>query len=296
MRPALFAFFLTALSVAAGPDRAQAQPPLSLPSGLDQARATIPVQVNGRLYQCVLDTGTSVMLVSPSVARGAGLFFGAPIEEIAPDGLRYSDYHTQITTFSAAAYQMHGVAALISPKLTGDTVLCGYDFFAQVPTLIDLGRQIVTLFPSSSTIARMHCLSVDLAARVPVASINVNGITVEHVVLDSGLIGGAALWAGVANQLGLSAAADFGYTPQSAQNALECGRNVNVSLFSGSSYTPVRLCVSAQPPDGYNGIMQTNLPNIQQIAVDYPNRRICFSSSIPFPKYRDTNTHSNAFG
>lgn len=276
MRPALFAFFLTTL-VAATAQRAQAQPPLTLPSGLDQARATIPVQVNGQSYQCVLDTGTSVMLVSLSVARAAGLFFGTPIDEIAPDGLRYSDYHTQITTFSAAAYQMHGVAALISPKLNGDTVLCGYDFFAQVPTLIDLGRQRVTLFPPASTIAHMHCLPVDLAARVPVASINVNGITVEHVVLDSGLIGGAALWSGVANKIGLSAAADFGFTAQSDQNALQCGHNVNVSLFSGSSYTPVRLCISPQPPDGYNGIMQTNLPNIQQIAVDYPNRRVCFS-------------------
>ena len=36
------------------------------------------------------------------------------------------------------------------------------------------------------------------------------------------------------------------------------------------------ICTEPQRPDGYNGIIETNLPTVHAMAVDYPHRRICF--------------------
>jgi hypothetical protein len=278
MKPSRFAFFLSLAAFAPALARADAQAPLTLQSGLDQARATIPVQINGQRYTCVLDTGTSVMVVSQPVARETGLFFGPPMDELGPDGLHYSGYRTRLTTLSVAGYVMHDVPGLISGKFDDATVLCGYDFFARVPTLIDRDRQIVTLFPSATTLAQMHCLPIDLAARVPVAAIDVNGMAVPGVVLDSGMAGGGALWASVADHLGLPATAGNWSDSRVGQNGLRCGQNVYVNLYAGGPSAPVYLCESSQPPDGYNGIIETNLPTVHQLAVDYPNQRLCFSS------------------
>src|SRR5579864_2222165 len=63
---------LTAAQVARAAGDA-AHPPVTLASGLDMSRATIPVDLNGHRYACVLDTGTSAMLVSQSVAQSIGL-------------------------------------------------------------------------------------------------------------------------------------------------------------------------------------------------------------------------------
>jgi hypothetical protein len=36
------------------------------------------------------------------------------------------------------------------------------------------------------------------------------------------------------------------------------------------------LCSADSHPDGYNGIIETNLPNVHQMFVDYAQHRICF--------------------
>jgi hypothetical protein len=229
-------------------------------------RATIPVDLDGHRYACVLDTGTSAILVSRSVASSAGLTAEAPVDEIAPDGFRYADVHTHIARFGVAGFAMTDVPALISSKLRGDTTLCGYDFFAQIPTLIDRDRQLVTLFPAVATLDRMRCLPVDLRPRVPVARLQVNGAWVDDIVLDSGMVGGGAIWNGA---MGRPA-----QTP--AGPGLTCGYGAVIGLFDGSPPNPIPLCTSSQRPDGYNGIVETNLPTVHALAVDYPNRRMCF--------------------
>ncbi len=244
-----------------------AHSPVTISSGLDMSRATIPVDVNGRRYACVLDTGTSAVLVSQSMAQTAGLIAEAPVDEVSPDGLRYADQHTHLERFAVADVLMRDVPALISSKLRGDTMLCGYDFFAQIPTLIDRDRQLVTLFPSIATLDRMRCLPVDLKARVPTARVRVDGTWVDDVVLDSGMVGGGALWNGAANAL-----------PQAPPGIrLACGYAAYIGLFDGSPPSQIPLCTSSQRPDGYNGIVETNLPSVHALAVDYPNRRLCFS-------------------
>jgi hypothetical protein len=249
-----------------GATGAFAQSPIALASGLDMSRATIPVDVNGRRYACVLDTGTSAMLVSQSVAQSAGLPSEAPIDEISPDGVHYADQHTHLPRFAVAGYLMRDVPALISSKLGGDTILCGYDFFAQIPTLIDRDKQIVTLFPEIATLDRMRCLPIDLKSRVPIARLQVNGEWVDDIVLDSGMVGGGAIWNGI------------GRLPQAPPGVgLACGFGATIGLFAGLPPNAIPLCTSMQPPDGYNGIVETNLPAVHALAIDYPNRRMCFS-------------------
>jgi hypothetical protein len=256
-----------------------AHSPLTLTSGLDMSRATIPVDVDGRRYACVLDTGTSAMLVSQSVAQAVGLTPEARIDEVSPDGLHYADEHTHLARFTVAGYTMRDVPALISSKLGGDKVLCGYDFFAEIPTLIDRDRQIVTLFPVIATLDRMRCLPIDLTPRVPLATLRVNGAWVDRIVLDSGMVGGGAIWNDVVKDLpqALFGTSAYRTDPRNLQTGLSCGFGATIGLFDGLPSNAIPLCTSSQPPDGYNGIVETNLPNVHALAVDYPNRRLCFN-------------------
>lgn len=202
------------------------------------------------------------MLVSQAVAQATGLTAGNPVDEVAPDGKRYTDHRTHLSSFTVGGYAMHDVPALISSKLSGNTVLCGYDFFAQVPTLIDRDRDVVTLFPASDVLDRMQCVPIDLTPHVPLATLRINGTRVDRVVLDSGMIGGGAI-----------------YAPSSMQGGMACGLQATVALFEGAYPDPITLCASRQPPDGYNGIVETNLPTVRQLAIDYPDRRMCFGGS-----------------
>ncbi len=240
-------------------------------------RTTIPVMVNGERVSCVLDTGTSAMIVSPSVASAAGLSGRGGTFELAPDGHTYVDRQTRIARFSAGGYTLYDVPALISSNLDGSGALCGYDFFAHFPTLIDRDRQTVTLFPPSSRLARMHCLPIDLSPHVPLATVEINGTMLNHVVLDSGMAGGGALWDGVRTQLRHPLVTDAGYEtlPSAVRQGFACGAVATIRLGSAPE-TAMPICTEPQRPDGYNGILETNLPAIHAMAVDYPQHRICF--------------------
>jgi gag-polyprotein putative aspartyl protease len=253
MKAAVFAFFLLGATA-----------PVVIGSGLDGTRATIPVQVDGHAERCVVDTGASVMLLSESAARDAGLPFGLPLQEIAPDGRRYADYQTTIGTFTAGGFTANNLPARISSNLPNNVMLCGYDFLSRVPTLIDRDNNQVTLFPASETIDRMHCSPIDLTPRVPLGSINVNGTKIGNVVLDSGMTGGGVLWGGAGSNL------------IAAQYGMNCNQNAGIAFYDGGPVAQLQLCTSVQRPDGYNGVVETNLSNVHQIAIDYPNRRLCF--------------------
>lgn len=254
MRAAVFALFLLGVTS-----------PVVIGSGLDGTRATIPVQVDGHSERCVIDTGASVMLLSEDTARDTGLQFGAALEEVAPDGRRYADYQTTITDFTAGSYSAHAVPARISSNLPSNVMLCGYDFLSRVPALIDRVDNQVTLFPASATVDRMHCQPIDLTPRVPVGSIEVNGTKIGNVVLDSGATGGGVLWSGAGSNL------------MPAQNGMSCGQNAAIAFYDGGPVAQLQLCTSPQRPDGYNGLIETNLPTVHQMAIDYPGRRLCFS-------------------
>jgi hypothetical protein len=252
MRAAVFAFFLLGAA------------PIVIGSGQDATRATIPVYVDGHAERCVLDTGASVVLVSESVARDAGLSFGAPLEEIAPDGRRYADYETTIGSLMAGDLTLHDLPARISSNLPSSVMLCGFDFLTRVPTLIDRDHNVVTLFPDRKQVDRMHCTQVDLTPRVPLASIAVNGTRVDQVVVDSGMSGGGVLWSGA------------GSTLIPSQYGMRCGQTASIALYDGAPADALQLCTSPSRPDGYNGIVQATLPSVHQFAIDYPNRRLCF--------------------
>jgi hypothetical protein len=249
----------------------------TLSSGLNQTRTTIPVTIDGQRASCVLDTGSSAILVSPSLAQAARLRGRQGTFELAPDGRTYIDRQTEIPHFAAAGYSLHNVPALISSNLTGSTALCGYDFFTHFPTLIERDRRLVTLFPAVSRLARMHCLTVDLSPRVPLATVEINGSWLSHIVLDSGMAGGGALWDGVRSQLRqpLVASASYAMMPP-VQRGFACGAAASVRYAAGTPESSMPICTEAQRPDGYNGIIETNLPGVHAVAVDYPHRRICF--------------------
>ncbi|MBV8531324.1 MAG: retropepsin-like domain-containing protein [Candidatus Eremiobacteraeota bacterium] len=249
-----------------------------LASGTYATRTTIPVTIDGERASCVLDTGTSAILVSQSLAAQARLNGRAGSFEVAPDGRTYVDRQTQIARFGVAGYALHDVPALISSNLSGDGALCGYDFFAHFPTLIDRDRQQVTLFPSAARLARMHCVPVDLAPHVPLATVEINDTWLNHIVLDSGMAGGGALWDGVRTQLRrpLVANADYETMPSAIRQGFACGAVASVRFAPGSSQSSMPICTEPQRPDGYNGIIETNLASVHAMAVDYSHHRICF--------------------
>ncbi len=57
----------------------------------------------------------------------------------------------------------------------------------------------------------MHCLPVDLTPHVPLATVEINDTWVSHIVLDSGMAGGGAIWEGVRTQLRRPLVADADY-------------------------------------------------------------------------------------
>jgi hypothetical protein len=58
------------------------------------------------------------------------------------------------------------------------------------------------------------------------------------------------------------------------------------------------ICTEAQRPDGYNGIIETNLSSVHAMAVDYPHHRICFdvaASSQTWPVAKSAGVTSGAW-
>lgn len=267
-----------AAAFAASAHRANAAAGVTIGSGWNATRTTIPVMVGDQRASCVLDTGTSAILVSPSLARAAHLSARAGTFEVAPDGRTYVDRQTQIPHFAVAAYSLHDVPALISSNLSGSDALCGYDFFTHFPTLIDREHSQVVLFPPSSRLGRLHCVQVDLTPRVPLATVQINDTWVSHIVLDSGMAGGGALWDGVRNQLHrpLVANADYETAPAAVRNGFACGAIASIRYAPGATESSMPICTEPQRPDGYNGIIETNLASVHAMFVDYSHRRVCF--------------------
>ena len=226
----------------------------------------------------MLDTGTSAIIVSPWLAKNAHLASRAGTFEVAPDGHTYVDRQTEIARFSVASYALHDVPALISPNVSGSNALCGYDFFMRFPTLIDRDHRQVTLFPAPSKLTHMHCITVDLTPHVPLATIEINDTWLSHIVLDSGMAGGGALWDGIRDQLHrpLVASANYETMPAAVRQGFACGSVASVRYTPGSSPSSMPICTEPQRPDGYNGIIETNLSTVHAMAVDYAHRRICF--------------------
>jgi hypothetical protein len=272
-----------AVAVTGGAHRAlaAAEGPVTIASRLNQTRPAIPVSINGARFACVLDTGTSAIIVSPWVAQTTRLPLRSSTYELSPDGHTYSDRHTTIARFAVGGYTERNVSALVSSNLTGADALCGYDFFARFPTLIDRDRQNVTLFPTASALHRLHCLLVDLSPRVPLATVQINGTWVDHIVLDSGMVGGGALWDGVRDRLRepLIASSEYETDPSAVREGLACGTSANVRFVNNGPGSSMPICTEPERPDGYNGILETYLPTIHAMAVDYPHRRICFDTN-----------------
>ena len=167
----------------------------------------------------------------------------------------------------------------LSPRtLTGYSALCGYDFLTHFPTLIDRDRRLVTLFPAPSKVAHLHCVPVELSSKVALATVEINGTWLNEVVLDSGMAGGGALWEGVRTRLRQPLVGDADYYPSTPQmsNGFTCGATASVRYAAGTAETEMPICTEPRRPDGYNGIIETNLPSVHLLAIDYPHKRICF--------------------
>jgi hypothetical protein len=261
----------------------EAQPALAaasvtLASGTYATRTTIPVTVDGQRASCILDTGSSAILVSPSLAAAAGLQGEGGTFELAPDGRTVMDRQTRIGSLAVAGYALHDVPALISSNLTGYSALCGYDFFMRFPSLIDRQRHAVTLFPTPAKLAHMHCLPVNLSPRVPLATVEINDTWLDGIVLDSGMVGGGVLWDGVRSRLRQPLLSNAGYlTNQPAlRQGLSCGASASVRFAASTPANAMPICTEERRPDGYNGMIETTISSIHAMAVDYPHRRICF--------------------
>ncbi len=262
---------------------AAASAPTTIGSSFNSTRTTIPVTIEGQRATCVLDTGSSAILVSPLLAQAARLQGRAGTFEVAPDGRTYVDRQTEIASFGVAGHALRDVPALISSNLTGYSALCGYDFFTHFPTLIDRAHRTVTLYPSQSKLAKLHCLTVNLAPHVPLATVEINGTWLSHVVLDSGMAGGGALWDGVRSQLREPLVANADYRASPMREGFACGAVASIRYAAGAAASSMPICTETQRPDGYNGIIETNLASVAAIAVDYPHHKMCFdvaSSSV----------------
>ncbi|HTA40657.1 MAG TPA: retropepsin-like aspartic protease [Candidatus Acidoferrales bacterium] len=266
-----------ALGLGTGETALAQNAPIVLSAGTDHARTTIPVSVNGVQVRCVLDTGASTMLLSQDTASMAGVTALRAVDEISPDGMRYTGHAARIARLGVGGITVRDVPALISSNRSNAAALCGYGFFDRFPTLIDRDRSLVTLFPADAALNAMRCLRVDLSTHVPVSTVLINGTPLSNVVLDSGMSGGGILWNGALTKLAhpLTPLVTTRYDPD--QSNLSCGRNAMAAFFADLPAAFVQLCTSATPPAGYDGMLQTNLSTVHRLGIDYAARRVCFS-------------------
>jgi hypothetical protein len=250
--------------------------PVTISAGWTQTRTTIPVTINGQRVTCVLDTGTSAVLVSPYTANAAGLIGRAGTFELAPDGRTYVDRETTISRLSVANLSARNVHVLISSNLYGSQALCGYDFFMRFPTFIDRVRSSVTLFPLARKTAHMRCLVVDIRPRVPLATVEINDTWLTDIVLDSGMANGGALWSGVLQRVQPAPLWNNYYNMPELGDGFRCGASVYVRFARNTASGTMPLCSADTHPDGYNGIIETNLSTVLAMFVDYAHRHICF--------------------
>jgi gag-polyprotein putative aspartyl protease len=268
---------VVAFALATGGAALAQNAPIVLNAGTDHARTTIPVSINGVQVQCVLDTGASTMLLSQAIASVAGIAPGRSVDEVSPDGLRYTGHASQIAQFGVGGATVRDLPVLISSNQSNAQALCGYGFFAHFPTLIDRDRSQVTLFPATYALNNMRCLRVDLTSHVPVSTVLINGTPLSNVVLDSGMSGGGILWNGALSKLAHPLVPRISAGYQAGQSDLSCGRSAMAAFFADVPAAFVELCSSATPPAGFDGMLQTNLSTVHQIGIDYAARRVCFS-------------------
>jgi hypothetical protein len=94
------------------------------------------------------------------------------------------------------------------------------------------------------------------------------------------MAGGGALWDGMRDQLHRPLVVDANYQtmPAAVRQGFACGAVASVRYTPGSALNSMPICTEPQHPDGYNGIIETNLPTVHAMAVDYAHRRICFDA------------------
>src|SRR6202034_1476380 len=106
-------------------------------------------------------------------------------------------------------------------------------------------------------------------ARVPLATVEINGTRLNQIVLDSGMSGGGALWDGVRERLRSPLVSGESYMDQPpTRTGFSCGASAFVTFAMGTATSSMPMCTEEERPDGYNGIIETNLSAMHAIAID----------------------------
>ncbi len=189
------------------------------------------------------------------------------------------DHQTTIGRLGVAGYSLHDVPALISSNLSDNNALCGYEFLAHFPLLLDRDRQVVTLFPASSKVGRMHCIPIDVTARIALATVEINETRMSHIVLDSGMAGGGVMWEGAR---GLSCTVRWSPTPTIRRHPRRRARALLAAPSHRSATRPALRsprCRSAPNRNVPTATTECSKPisrSVHAMAIDYPHRRMCF--------------------
>lgn len=154
MRHLLSALALAALAASAA---AEAPRPVRVPFELLRSgHMAVQVKVNGKgSYRLIFDTGAPISLLTPRVAREAGLLDGAATPALPLFGaigevkIRSLQVGEQQAENVAAVVMDHPTLATISQKL-GQRIdgLVGFPFFARFRLTLDYQAKTMTLVPS----------------------------------------------------------------------------------------------------------------------------------------------------
>ena len=261
-----------------GAHPASATASVTIASGSNATRSTIPV---------TMATGTRTACSTPgrrrlSFLRGRGRRRGSTLE------LERSRLRPMVTPTSIVKRRSElSASAVVAPRRSRPDfveperpdALCGYDFFTHFPTLIDRDRRLVTLFPSASRVAHLHCVQVDLTPHVPLATIRNQRHVGEsrRARLRHGrwrrALGRGALQAPPAARRGCQLRDDAGCDAR--RICMWRGR-------VGAIRTRIAVesaCRSAPNPNVLTATTASSrriLRTLHAMAVDYPHHHVCF--------------------
>ena len=164
--------------------------PLTLNSN---GHPTVPVSIRGRNVVALLDTGSSVTIISPAFAAGIDMTvndYGISSDQVAIE-------------YGPVSQELVGIYVTNIPM--GPDVLAGQNLFSQAVVEFDFDRNLVTLTrPSAFTPPTDEPISVQYVDDLPTIQIKVNGRDKPVcAIVDTGFNGGIFLSQKAVNELAL---------------------------------------------------------------------------------------------
>jgi predicted aspartyl protease len=165
--------------------------PQQIPLSLRNNHLYVPVTIEGKTYNFLLDSGSANVVVDERVARAAGLREEGALQ--ANGASRTGGLHVaKLDEMTIGTGHLHDlvVATIDLGQSTGGAFridgILGYPFFASATVRIDYAKNMLTFGPPGSMPESGTRLDLELDRQIPEATLRLNGELQGQFVVDTG--------------------------------------------------------------------------------------------------------------